>query len=66
MFNNVANGAADGALLNPRQNGDLRVVFRLGAPTGHVINVVLYAEFENVLEIDGNNAVMYNVYQGGV
>ena len=66
MFNNVANGAADGALLNPRQNGDLRVVFRLGAPIGHVINVVLYAEFENVLEVDGNNAVMHNVYQGGV
>ena len=66
MFNHVANGAADGALLNPCQNGDLRVVSRLGAPIGHVINVVLYAEFENVLEIDGNNAVMYNVYQGGV
>ena len=66
MFNNVANGAADGGLMNPRQSGELRLVFRLGAAINHVINVLLYAEFENVLEIDGNSAVMYNAYQGGV
>ena len=38
--------------------------FWLGVPIGEVINMVLYAEFENVLEIYGHNAVMINVYQG--
>ena len=64
MFNNVANGSAHEALLNPHQNGDLQMNFWLGVPIGEVINMVLYAEFENVLEIYGHNAVMINVYQG--
>ena len=64
MFNNVANGSAHEALLNPHQNGDLQMNFWLGVPIGQVINMVLYAEFENVLEIYGHNAVMINVYQG--
>ena len=61
MFDNVPNGAADSTLMNPRQDGDLRIRFKLGAAVNHVINVLLYAEFENVLEIDGNGAVIYNI-----
>ena len=63
MFDNVANGAADSTLMNPRQDCDLRIRFNLGAAVNHVINVLLYAEFENVLEIDGNGAVIYNIYR---
>ena len=63
MFDNVPNGAADSTLMNPRQDGDLRIRFKLGAAVNHVINVLLYAEFENVLEIDGNGAVIYNIYR---
>ena len=55
MFDNVpADSTADSTLMNPRQDGDLRIRFKLGAAVNHVINVLLYAEFENVLEIDGN------------
>ena len=56
MFDNVPICAADGTLMNPRQDGDVRIRFKLGAAVNHVINVLLYAEFENVLEIDGNGA----------
>ena len=63
MFDNVPNGAADGTLMNPRQDGDVRIRFKLGAAVNHVLNVLLYAEFENVLEIDGNGAVIYNIYR---
>ena len=63
MFDNVPNGAADSTLMNPRQDGDLRIRFKLGAAVNHVINVLLYAEFENVLEIDGNGAIIYNIYR---
>ena len=49
--------------MNPRQDGDLRIRFKLGAAVNHVINVLLYAEFENVLEIDGNGAVINNIYR---
>ena len=64
MFDNVpADSTADSTLMNPRQDGDLRIRFKLGTAVNHVINVLLYTEFENVLEIDGNGAVMYNIYR---
>ena len=75
MFDNVPNGAADSTLMNPRQDGYLRIRFKLGAAVNldcpvaidfqHVLKlgVLLYAEFENVLEIDGNGAVIYNIYR---
>ena len=53
MRNNAASGAADIGLLNPR----------LRAAVYHVINVAMFAEFENVLEIDSEGAVLYNVYK---
>ncbi|XP_078364067.1 uncharacterized protein F54H12.2-like [Oculina patagonica] len=63
MFDNVANGLADSPNLNPRQEGDVRIIIQFGAPTDHVINVVMYAEFENTLEVDPNGAVLYDVYR---
>ena len=40
MFD-VPNGAADSTLMNPCQDGDLRIRFKLGAAVNHVINVLL-------------------------
>ena len=48
MFDNVTNGASDSTLMNPRQDGDLRIRFKLGAAVNHV---------------NGNGAVIYNIYR---
>ena len=63
MFDNVANGRADARTLNPKQSGDLQLVLEFGAAPGTNITVLVYAEFENLLEIDSNGAVLYNIYQ---
>ena len=63
MFDNVANGCADSQNLNPKQTGDLQLVLEFGAAPGTNITVLVYGEFENLLEIDRNGAVLYNIYQ---
>lgn len=63
MFDNVANGYADSPHLNPKQEGETRVIIQFGVPNDHVINVLMYAEFENTLEVDPNGAVLYDVYR---
>ena len=63
MFDNVANGCADSQNLNPKQTGDLQLVLEFGAAPGNNITVLVYGEFENLLEIDRNGAVLYNIYQ---
>ena len=63
MFDNVANGCADSQTLNPKQTGDLQLVLQFGAAPGTNITVLVYGEFENLLEIDSNGAVLYNIYQ---
>ena len=63
MFDNVANGCVDSQTLNPKQSGDLQLVLEFGAPPATNITVLVYGEFENLLEIDSNGAVLYNIYQ---
>jgi len=63
MFDNVANGCADSQRLNPKQTGDLQLTSEFGAAPGTNITVLVYGEFENLLEIDRNGAVLYNIYQ---
>ena len=63
MFDNVANGRADARTLNPKQSGDLQLILEFGAAPNTNITVLVYAEFENMLEIDSNGAVLYNIYQ---
>ena len=64
MFDNVANGCADSQTLNPKQTGDfLQLVLEFGVAPGTNITVLVYGEFENLLEIDKNGAVLYNIYQ---
>lgn len=41
--------------------GDLRLQFKPNAGLGHIATVVVYGEFENVLEIDNNGGVIYGV-----
>ena len=63
MFDNVANGRADARTPNPKQSGDLQLILEFGAAPNIIITVLVYAEFENMLEIDSNGAVLYNIYQ---
>ena len=63
MFDNVANGCADSQYLNPKQTGDLQVSLEFGAAPAINITVLVYGEFENLLEIDRDGAVLYNIYQ---
>ena len=61
MFDNVANGCADSQGLNPKQMGDLQLSLEFGAAPGTNITVLMSGEFENLLEIDSNGAVLYDI-----
>ena len=63
MFDNVANGCADSNALNSRQTGDLQLVLEFGAVPGHNIGLIIFGEFANLLEIDSNGAVLYDIYE---
>ena len=63
MFDNVANGCVDSQNLNPKQLGEILVEFTFGTSPGRNITIILYGEFENLLEIDSNKAVLYDIYQ---
>ena len=63
MFDNVANGCADSQILNPKQTSDLQLSLEFRAVPNTNITVLVYGEFENLLEIDKNGAVPYNIYQ---
>lgn len=49
--------------VEPKQTGQLRLVIDLGADPGVNLTILLYGEFENLLEINGNKIVTYGVYQ---
>ena len=63
MFDNVANGCADRQRLNPKQTGDLQLILEFGVAPGINITVLVYGEFEKLLETDSNGAVLYDIYQ---
>ena len=63
MFDNVANGCADSQRLNPKETGDLQLALEFGAASNTNITVLVYGEFENLLEIDSNEAVLDDIYQ---
>ena len=63
MFDNVANGCADSQRLSPKQTGDLQLSLEFGAAPNTNITVLVYGEFENLLEIDSNGAVLHHIYQ---
>ena len=57
MFDNVASGCVDTSYLNPKQVGEVQIELLLGEALGFNVNVIVYAEFENLLEINANKAV---------
>ena len=63
MYDNVASGCADSNTLNPKETGDVQLVLEFGAAPVNNITVLVYGEFENLLEIDSNRAVLYVIYQ---
>lgn len=63
VFDNAANGCLDSPVLNPKQSGELQIVLNFGVAPGDNITIILYGEFENLLEIDKNKAVLYDIYQ---
>ena len=58
VFNNAPSEALSSSILNPPQTGEVKIVIRLGANPGVNLTVLVYGEFENLLEIDGNGTVL--------
>ena len=63
VFENAANGCLDSAVLNPKKAGELQAMLNCGANPRTNITIILFGEFENLLEIDKNKAVLYGIYQ---
>ena len=62
-YENAANGCLNSPVLNPKLAGEVRLVLDFGGDQGANITVIVYAEFENLMEIDSNKTVQYNIYQ---
>ena len=63
VFDNTANGCLNSSVLNPKQNGDVRLVITFGDAPGANLIVLVYGEFENSMEADRNKTITYDVYQ---
>lgn len=50
--------------LVPRQNGNINLYLIFHTLTPAVINLILYEEFQNQLEIERNQRVVYDLSQG--
>ena len=61
MWDNVASGCADSVQLNPRQEGRVKIVIRKGA-VNHLLTVIIYGEFENMLQIKPTGSTQYDIY----
>ena len=62
VFDNTANGCLDSPVLNPKQSGELRLVIDFGDNPGENLTILVYGEFENLMEIN-DKVVTYDVYQ---
>lgn len=58
-FNFSPSGIIDAPHFHPMQVGNVRLNFKLNAAVAHPIVVVIYAEFENFMEISNNEGVQY-------
>jgi len=63
VFDNTANGLSSSHVLNPVQKGETSIVIRFGENPGVNLTVLIYGEFENLLEINSNKTVIYDVYR---
>ena len=63
VFDNTANGCLNSSVLNPEQNGELRIVITFGADLGANLIILVYREFQNLVEADRNKTITYDVCQ---
>ena len=63
-FDNAANGHLHSPVLNPKLSGEVQLILNFGADPGVNLTVIVYTEFDNLLEVDSNKAVLYNEYDG--
>ena len=56
VFDNTANGVTV-------QSGEVSIVILFGADPGVNLTVLIYGKFENLLEINSNKTVIYDVYR---
>lgn len=61
-FDLTANNAVDSPVLNPEQAGDVTVKINFGANPDYALTVVMYGEFENVIEISSIGSVAYDIH----
>ena len=59
-FNFTPDGRPDTSTFHPPQSGNVRLQFKLNGSAGHAITVLIFAEFEIVMEIDNDNGVLYD------
>ena len=60
MWDNVASGCAESASLNPKQDGRVKIDVRKTG--GHTIVMIVYGEFENMMQIKPTGATQYDIY----
>lgn len=48
----------------PRRSGNVNLYLKFGTRTPTVLNLIMYAEFQNHLEIDRNRRVVYDLSLG--
>ena len=58
-FNFTPHGRPHAPTFDTPQNRNVRLQLKLNASAGHAITVIIYAECENVMDIDNDNAVLY-------
>ena len=62
MFNNVPSGYADDpAHRNPQQSGNVRYKINFASATSNNITVLVWSEYETLLEINHEGALRYNI-----
>ena len=60
MWDNVASGCAESASLNPKQDGRVKIYVRKTG--GHTNVMIVYGEFENMMQIKPTGATQYDIY----
>ena len=61
-FDLTANNSVDSPVLNPEQAGDVLVKINFGANPPFNLTVMIYGEFENVIEINNIGNVTYDIH----
>lgn len=59
VFNNVPTGILDSENMNIKREGNLQIQFKLNAPPGHVIIVLIYAQFEAIMDVTKEGGALY-------